>query len=339
MRRKEKKNDALRTLSKNPKRIYLFGNGINNGVKKETAKNSWEDILNTLNHEYAADKIDAIKKKPFPLAYDEIINYNFNLGKDDEVRIKTHIQELIQLIPSNDRYLDLKYLNFDEILTTNYDYNFEKSIHKGWERKKNYGHQETSYSCYRHQEVGGKLVWHIHGEQDARGSILLGFRHYISYASRLKEEVHKQLQILKDTNQKKRIKKKDPATKPIYDSWATYFFTEHVRIVGLSMKQTEYPLYWILAHRYFLQQSHENYIIENKIEYLIPSFSIGKNRQILEALTSYGVIIRVIDIDKIGDYDSFYKKVMNNETGKTIDVYRDKEILDIFKKYKEQANE
>ena len=105
------------------------------------------------------------------------------------------------------------------------------------------------------------------------------------------------------------------------------------------MKQTEYPLYWILAHRYFLQQSHENYIIENKIEYLIPSFSIGKNRQILEALTSYGVIIRVIDIDKIGDYDSFYKKVMNNETGKTIDVYRDKEILDIFKKYKEQANE
>ncbi|MDL5511733.1 SIR2 family protein [Arenibacter sp. M-2] len=314
MKRRKKNLNACKTLSDHPKQIFLFGNGINKGVKDlETTSTfyvGWEDILDSLNNKYADGRINEIYKKPFPLAYDEIVNYNFSHKTNDEIEIKKFIQIEVGKIKLNPRYEDLPKLRYDEILTTNYDYLFEKALNIEWKRKNNFGHREISFSCYRRQELNEKKIWHIHGEQCSYSSILFGFRHYINYSARVKKQAHDDLFSLKN-----KIHLSDQKS-----SWVKYFFTDNIRIVGLSMKHTEYPLYWVLAYRNYLKESHPAYIIKNRIEYFIPSFSIEKNRNILEALSSYGVIIRSFELEN-GDYDGFYKAVFNNRLGEIYNIY------------------
>lgn len=275
---------------------YLFGNGINRVTNDASDRYEWENFLEDLNDRFANKNIRNIQNKAFPLVFDEIVSCCKRIKNKSESEIRMFIQEKLQWLVPNPKHDYLPFLNFDEILTTNYDYLIEQNLQPGWERS-HMTKTEYSYSIFRHQKVANKRVWHIHGEQADRRSILLGYRHYINYCSKVQKEFN---------NCVDRIVNNVQATK---DSWINRFLTHNLYIVGLGMKNTEYPLWWLLAERMNKKNRDRRLNINNEIYYVIPEFSKDKSSDTVDHLQAYGVKILEIDVP-YGDYYSFYEKVL-----------------------------
>lgn len=285
------------------KTAYLFGNGINRTRINDKDIYEWSNLLEDINKEFCEPKINNIKTKEFPFAYDEIVNHTHNLKHKKEVEIKKFIQDGIDKLEANHRYSNLRNLKCDEILTTNYDYLLERNLYSGWERKKFTPDAEKSYSLNRYQTSAEKKIWHIHGEQGMKSSILLGFRHYINYSAQVKARAQKG--VLKLKGEQKDIK----------DSWVDLFFTHDIYIVGQGMKFTEYPLWWLLAYRHYKNKIKETINLNNKIHFITPEFSLKSNQNLVDNLKSYDINIIPVDVDD-QDYDGFYNAVLNNEISK-----------------------
>ncbi len=283
------------------KTAYLFGNGINrrpdlpNGDRFE-----WGTLLQDLNRTFMNGKVrnlnlDAnqlIFIKEFPFVYDEIVNRS----KDGERNIKKYIQKGISKLTPNDRYFDFPNLDCDEILTTNYDYLIEKSFDNNWKRI-GFQSTETLYSIRRNHVSNNRRIWHIHGEQERRTSILLGFKHYVDYSSKVKNRAQECSKEILSGSYKE--------TK----SWVDCFLTHNINLIGIGMKFSEYPLWWLLAYRYYkIKQSKLK--INNRISFVIPESSLNRDNNIFDAMKAYGV--KILPIPAI-DYNDFYKKILNNE--------------------------
>ena len=294
MENKAKNINAIKTYVN--KNAYLFGNGINRTVNTIEDRYKWENLLNDLNEWFANNRVSNIKDKPFPMVYDEIVNYSLRNGNSNESYVKSFIKSKIDKIRPNNRYSILERVRNSEILTTNYDYLIENALDYNWKRSP-INRLEYYYSIYRYQQTSSSKVWHIHGEQADSRSLLLGFRHYINYASKVKSRAELFLNGLKND------------TEHNNPSWVELFFTHNINIIGLGMSYTEYPLWWLLAYRNQKMISDPNIIINNKINFFIPSFSERKNSNLIDLLKAYSVNCKVIKVsDK--DYDGFYEKVL-----------------------------
>lgn len=298
----EKDPRAVKT-SKN-KIAYLFGNGINrtnnNNRDNNRDKYEWGNLLEDLNKEFAYGEIQNLRRKQFPFVYDEIVNYSVRNSHKNEKEIKEFIQKGLNNLKINSRYDKLAKLRCNEILTTNYDYLFEKGLQSNWTRQKFEPTSEKKYSLFRNQETTTNRIWHIHGEQDMRNSILLGFRHYIDYSSQVKLRGYQTVKKLK--GDKTELK----------NSWVDLFFTHEINIVGLGMKFTEYPLWWLLAYRHFKNTTDRLLDVNNEINYVIPAFSLKNEPDLQDTLKAYNIKTKPIDVDD-QDYDGFYKAILNNE--------------------------
>lgn len=288
-----KNKDAIKTcLSKD---AFLLGNGINRVNDGRKDRYEWGNLLFDLNNWYADDSILNIRKKPFPMVYDEIVSYSLKRENKSESYIKTFIKDKIEKIESNDRYKNIHEIKQYEILTTNYDYLIEKAIDENWKRSP-INKLEYLYSIYRFQNTSHSRVWHIHGEQADSRSLLLGFRHYMNYASKVKSRAELFIGGLKIN------------TIHNNDSWVDLFFTHNIKIIGLGMLFTEYPIWWLLAYRNQIITSNPNIDINNKITFLLPSFLMDEeNQNIIDMLKAYSVECIMIDVK---DFDSFYEKVL-----------------------------
>lgn len=298
MNNKVKKKNAIVTAT--GKSAYLFGNGINR-LGPNTPfpdRYEWSNLLHDLNRVYASSQIQNINEKPFPMVYDEIVNFSLHNNGPLENDIKRYIQTNIQELGANNRYLELPQLNANQILTTNYDYLIEQNLEQNWQRAP-VTRLETNYSIYRNQLANQKKIWHIHGEQADIRSIMLGFRHYINSSSRVKARAELFVYDLKSN------------IPPRYPSWVDLFFTHNVFIVGLGMKFTEYPLWWLLAYRHYKSMSDNNIHINNTITLVMPSFSIPENNDLIDMLRAYGVLLKPVDVPP-NDYDEFYSRILNN---------------------------
>lgn len=292
------------------KQVYLFGNGINRqdsvGCSDKTSNNavSWECLLKELNKTLAGKKINNIEEKEFPFAYEEI-----KARVDNENELSNKIKCLLQDMKSNGRYVNFPRLEADAILTTNYEYLIEKSINPDWERQKFAPTTEKKYSLYRMQKADGRDIWHIHGEQAMKSSIMLGFKHYIDYSSELRNRA------MAWVSQQGKCDKK---------SWVDYFFTHNVHIVGLGMSYAEYPLWWLLSYRSMLLKSQEK---DTKQRKEIPSitnevnFLICKNEQLASEEkkhhTNTHETLRALDVKvqdiKAKGWDHFYELILTNQ--------------------------
>ena len=170
----------------------------------------------------------------------------------------------------------------------------EETVHRIFEKT-----SETKYSIYRHQQSQDKRVWHIHGEQAMKSSILLGFQHYVDYSSYVRDRAN---HFMKTAREKKFFDQKP--------SWVDFFFTHEVNIVGLGMKFSEYPLWWLLAYRNSRMQKGGPVNINNNINYIGLASSLRENPNLTDALESYGVKVCPVDTD---DYDLLYKLVLTNK--------------------------
>ena len=290
MEKNKKNSNAVKTAI--GKTAYLFGNGINRTPDILDDRYAWENLLNDLNSQYANNSILNVSRKPFPMVYDEIISYSLKNENQSESYVKSFIKSNINRIKTNNRYNNLIKINGAEILTTNYDYLIEKSLDKNW-KKSPINKLEYYYSIYRFQKSANSNIWHIHGEQADSRSILLGFRHYINYSTRVKARAELFINGLK-----KEIVHNNP-------SWVDLFFTHDIKIIGLSMSFTEYHIWWLLAYRNLKINSDKFLDINNTITLVMPSFSIDKNSDLIDMLKAYNVELEIINVTN-NNYNAFY---------------------------------
>lgn len=278
--------------------IFLIGNGINRTSSEKEDKYEWGNLLKDLNEKFASNNIKNIRDKPFPMVYDEIINYTVKSKNHKENEVKKFIKAKLDLLKSNSKYKNLKHLSKSKhILTTNYDYLIEKNISENWQRNP-INKKEYFYSIYRYQNCDDKKVWHIHGEQGDQRSILLGFSHYIDYATKVKSRAELFIQGLPDN-----VEHNDP-------SWVDLFFTHNINIIGLGMSFTEYPLWWLIAYRNKQILFNDMVELRNKIRFFTPEFNEDKNLNLSHILKGYDVEYKTENVENY-DYDSFYNQVLS----------------------------
>jgi hypothetical protein len=281
--------------------ILLLGNGINYPIDKRNEV-SWVRLLEKLNEKFADEKVAKEGDKPFPLYFDEVLAYALkrnstkNNFADTNKQIGEEIQTILKTIKRTNHYNLLANCPYDTILTTNYDYLLENVMDKEWKRK-GQKNKETKYSLFRKQRAGNKTIWHIHGERDSRSSILLGYRHYIDYAARIKYYF---IEV------RKRQKQGQDEPK---ETWLKFFLSNDIVIAGLGMSYTEYPIWWLLAHRHYLLNSAKQEKPTNTISYVqYREHSLDSAKY--QLLKAYGVNVKTIETNSS---EVFYKNVLTNK--------------------------
>jgi len=274
------------------KRALLIGNGIN---QLDTSQSfSWGDLLSELKRRFDIDvDLDNVFK-PFPLAFDEMLHQKS--GKTDVKNklktLKKNIRSSIETQLEGKRgftgyHREFMILNYDDILTTNYDYSLQNSVEpefnsKKWKLARN--RQESKYSFKRSYDLPGvnKVVWHIHGElSDTRRyirdssnypekSILIGYEHYSDYLQKIQENIAGQSGVQKIDNQSLRIRLRNEEISPF---WTDIFFTHNLDIVGQGFDFSENHLWWIINHRANLIRNESNrdkINVNNRIRFFYP---------------------------------------------------------------------
>lgn len=211
------------------------------------------------------------KGKPFPMLYEELyLRWNAQ-GNMHEMQLKKKIRQLLKNIRYNDLHKQVMELPVSEILTTNYDYNLEATLPGGVKAAPYMLPVKGSkYSLLRRRnaEAKDKVIWHIHGEVAAPGSILLGYEQYAGYLQHIRHYMvlGKEYKELRMPALNGRLRAGD---KRIF-SWVDHFFLSDVFILGLSMDFVEMHLWWILDFRARLK-SDPRFRIDNEIVFIYPS--------------------------------------------------------------------
>lgn len=292
------------------KKVLLVGNGINNITEK--ASHSWENILSRIA-EISNENINITKKKPFPLLYEEIYLKTLKAKGLKEGELKQIIATLIAGIEPNVIHQELINLDYDNYITTNYDYSLEQIILKSKpiESIKNNGIvQESKYSVFRHNVTGDKRFWHIHGEINYPNSITLGFEHYGGQLQQIRNY------IVSGTNYKNIDLNKLPLRKQLKNShitrnhsWIDYIFTHDVHIIGLSLDYIETDLWYLLTNRARFQMEYSG-LIKNKIIYYCPNNY--KNAIKDELMLANGIETVYLQGEKLEFYNNVINELKNN---------------------------
>lgn len=231
----------------------LLGNGFN--IAKSIGQ-SWADLMTDLGSEYDIDIKQKINNpfRPFPILLEDVVLRRDGVYEDDLKLIKERIANIFEKIEPTALHSKLMKSNIKTILTTNYDYVLEKVLIPNF-GKSNFIPSETKeyvYSLERKRTIGGRNIWHIHGELyttifDPRSSkrypeqsILIGFEQYAEYLARIRNSFAKR----KFRNRK--FKNIDDTE---ITQWIDVFFTHDLHILGLSLDVSENHLWSLLNYR------------------------------------------------------------------------------------------
>lgn len=284
--------------------VLLLGNGLN--LSAGAAK--WSELLKKINtnsryriEEGNPDKI------PYPLlavlATDDHINNAVNEDETHEWFCGCNQEEIENIHEPLQSILDS---GFDEILTTNYSYELERTAdqtiaREGGNCKKMMRHTDAvktadrKYMLHTFNETvcNGRInrIWHIHGEARKPDSIILGHYYYGMLLRKYQEELEK-----RGNRQYDRQCKGLP---PIMDSWVDAFIMGDVYVMGFGFDFSEFDLWWLLNRKKREKASH------GKVYYYEPSYGNETKHMLLE---SYGAEIRCLGYrQKTVDYLSFYR--------------------------------
>jgi hypothetical protein len=319
------------------KTTFFIGNGINRAIKGEGV--SWDALLTKLQNSFNAQHIDLTNEfKPFPLSFEEIL-FSAKGPFDENIRIiKGNIA--LAFFDSKPNYLHEMIVNsgIANIITTNYDYNFEKAILKDFNNEETPLEKRTletklsiNRRCYIHNPntKAPISIWHIHGEINHNikfkpshynsESILIGYDHYVESLSEIQV-------YLRGTKYKGQPKISDKLKRNIQGlSWIDKFFTDRLIIIGFEFDFSEIDLWWLLNFRMKTFKRHKE-LIKNEIIYYQPIieniqtnsenienegiFKQKKRCAIKDVLISLGVNYKEI---KCKNREEFYKNVFDKE--------------------------
>jgi len=272
----------------NNKKAILIGNGINRLDSNQSF--SWGDLLEKLKADFGINVDLNNIFKPFPLAFDEMqhLKHGSNNLRDILKNLKQCIRSDIENQLSekrgfNDYHQKLASIEYNDILTTNYDYSLEKSIEPNFmslKRKFALNRQERIFSLKRCYQLNtNKKFWHIHGELvDSRvhssktksypeESIMIGYEHYTDYLERIQKAIKGKSGSQKTKNQSLTVRIRDNKSSPY---WMDIFFTHNIDIVGQAIDFSENHLWWLFNYRANLIRedvSKNGISINNKIRF------------------------------------------------------------------------
>lgn len=223
----------------------LIGNGINRCCDGM----SWETLLQKIASNYFTSQ-DTVSSST--LAFEQlkctVLSRNINLKSADFASEILAELDSIQQNKYNDIIAPFLSLPFSNILTTNFDYSLERALIADYRYEKYTRYvvtpQETKCSRIRHSRINETNIFHIHGELGKPGTICLGNVHYAMNLSVIMDSLldyHKESDdhILKDS-----IFQSDNLL-----SWAQFFFTQNIFIVGLGLYDCDMDLWWLIAFR------------------------------------------------------------------------------------------
>lgn len=222
-----------------------MGNGINRITNKEA---SWEHVLKALVPKSRSHvELEYLKHKPFALVYEEIVLTGPSSDKQaDEQEMKERIAELVSGLQVNDFHRRVMASGVKHVMTTNYDYGFERA--SGQRNVRQNLMRETKYSAFRRRAVGSGFVWHIHGEAEAPNSITLGYDQYSGYLQKLRAHATADRDSVSGSPFKRGDSTFDNVDGTIY-SWLDVFLRDDIHIVGLGLDYTEIDLWWALTYK------------------------------------------------------------------------------------------
>lgn len=288
---------------------------LGNGINLLSGGISWDGLLKKLILKFGLNSITIEKDTniSYPLLFEEIL---FNIrGNDFDYnlkQLKAAISKiLINTIPNEYHHKILR-LNTEDIITTNYDYAFERCIDNkftGLPKPGKIG--KYKYSLYRKHNINGTSFWHINGELNngfkgkgtykyPQESILIGNEHYADYLRKL----HETLRPSKDKGGLINVLEKEE------DIWARLFFTHNIHIIGFDLNYSEIHLWWLLNFRARLIK--KNASIANKIFFYYPSFNENKYKlkiRLLKALEVNPILISV-KRNTNDKYQRFYDNIL-----------------------------
>ncbi|MFH6770267.1 SIR2 family protein [Gaetbulibacter aquiaggeris] len=316
----------------------LVGNGIN--LLDHSQAVSWGALLNDIKDQYDIEVDIDNEFKPFPIGFEEMLHQ-----KDGSSSLESKLKNLKQTIRRiidnqlfgkngfNEYHTKICNLNYDDILTTNYDYALELSIADDFKLKKSKTYaqnkQERKFSLKRNYgdfEKTKSNIWHIHGELESsrnispnskqypEESIMIGYEHYSEYLEQIQENINgkKGKRIADNQSVISRIKNKTTGT-----FWTDAFFTHNLDIIGFGFDFSENHLWWLLNRRAMLIRSNEEHNgnsdavqINNTINYYYPDMPDNYNIN-------------------INDQDAFKKLIQKMNMAK-----RTKAIGDVLKSFK-----
>jgi hypothetical protein len=291
-------------------KVLLVGNGVN----LLSAKLSWKNLLNKLIKEFGI-YVKITDEKAYPLIFEEIL---FCIGGDsieeDLKALQVQIREIMKEYGPNDYHREIFNLKNTDLLTTNYDYAFERVVKRNYQGPDSPGMGgEYRYSRKRKNTVNGKNIWHIHGELNSgyqgsgtsrypEQSILIGNEHYADYLSALHE-------ILKPSRRNKGL---ISALNENPDIWPRFFFTHDIDIIGFSMDYTEIHLWWLINFRARLKRLGSS--IVNTIRFSYPSFQGREIENKLSVLMAFEIELNEVPVNRTSDinndYHRFYDKFL-----------------------------
>lgn len=231
------------------KKILLVGNGLN---LVSDGGASWNALLNSLaGVPKTTHESEVRKAKPFTLWFEEVASG----GQHKQLKQKI-ADDLRMRVAPNKHHRDLMALNFQHILTTNYDYNLEGADGGSW--ISNFPARETFYSLFRRRSSGNRHIWHIHGELDIVGSIMLGHEQYSGYIHKIRNFLTSGVETnAKDREGKAYLSKfsrKNKGTLVDVECWVDLFLEHEVHIVGFGLDYTENHLWNLITEKQRLKR-------------------------------------------------------------------------------------
>lgn len=232
------------------KHTILYGNGLNLLSSNSKDKISWNELLVDLG--VASGHALTIGNKPYTMVYEELILS----GSMSESEIKDHIISKLSVASPNKFYDIMRDLALDNYLTTNYEFNLEKSFEDNNCIYKN-NKLEDIYSIRTCVDVEldnahKSKIWHIHGEIDRAKSISLGLNHYCGTIGKMDNYFKGTYEYISKGEKVKldKLSSKLKGDKNFDDiSWIELFFTTNIHIIGLSLDYSETDLWWLLNRR------------------------------------------------------------------------------------------
>jgi hypothetical protein len=294
------------------KKALLVGNGVNLLSEKLT----WKNLLYKLRKEFDVN-VRISNDKAYPLIFEELLFCIRGESIEGDLKaLQVQISEIMQDYNPNDYHREIFDLKNTNILTTNYDYAFERVEEKDYQGPATPGKGgEYRYSRKRRNTINGKNIWHIHGElnsgykglgttQYPEQSILIGNEHYADYLSLL----HENLKPFGGNKGLARALNDNP------DIWSRFFFTHDIDIVGFNMDYAEIHLWWLINFRARLKRTGSS--IRNIIRFNYPSFEKKEIENKLSVLLALEIELNEVPVNRTSDitndYHRFYDKFLES---------------------------
>ena len=235
-------NSEIVTIDvQNLPKVLLVGNGVlllNNGM-------GWSELINSLVPDGVS--VPDVSKVPYAMQPEAI------RGTDVE-EVQRLISDNIKSQVPHDILKQLVFMDFDAILTTNYTYEIEDALTGGkWNESRRRSSHKTlygsphvrynTYKCNLVKDVNGREipVFHIHGEQSRKHSMVLS---YYSYADAVYHliEMNKRRKNEYEEHQENRL----PL---VCESWLDYFLMGEVYAVGFGFDLSEFDIWWAIERK------------------------------------------------------------------------------------------